>query len=264
MGCRFLVAGDFNAKHIYWGSRLIQPKGRNLLSAMESLELNYISVGEPTYWPSDPNKIPDLIDFGIIKGLNKNLIEAKSILELSSDHSPILFTINSKYLNKEKSCILFNKKTNWIEFRKIVVASLNNSLFLKTNEDIITAIEHFNNCIQQAAWQATPAPSSSETTITCSKNVLDMLAKKRSLRKQLQKIRYPPLKTKLNKVTKDLKNLLDKERNLGIQDYLLNLEASRDGLFSLEGHKEVKASATHIPTNIVKRRNLGKVRQRQS
>lgn len=35
LGNRFLVAGDFNAKHTYWRSRLTQPKRGNLMMAMD-------------------------------------------------------------------------------------------------------------------------------------------------------------------------------------------------------------------------------------
>ena len=57
---RFVVGGDLNAKHTKWGSKLINPKGRNLLKAMQRTNLDHISTGEPTYWPNDVNKLPDL------------------------------------------------------------------------------------------------------------------------------------------------------------------------------------------------------------
>jgi hypothetical protein len=56
---RFLVAGDWNTKHTAWGSRLITPKGRNLLNVIQQNKLNYMSTGEPTYWPTDLNKTQD-------------------------------------------------------------------------------------------------------------------------------------------------------------------------------------------------------------
>lgn len=93
LGKRFLAARDFNAKHTLWGSRLIQPKGRNLARAMKILALDYISTGESTYWPFDAAKIPDLIDFGIINDIPKKSIDIKSLLELSSDHSSIIFLL---------------------------------------------------------------------------------------------------------------------------------------------------------------------------
>jgi hypothetical protein len=67
LGPRFLEAGDWNAKHTAWGSRIITPKGRNLLNAIQHNKLNYMSTGEPTYWPTDLNKTPDLLDFAITK-----------------------------------------------------------------------------------------------------------------------------------------------------------------------------------------------------
>jgi hypothetical protein len=31
---------------------------------------SYISSGTPTYWPTDPAKIPDLLDFFVTKGIS--------------------------------------------------------------------------------------------------------------------------------------------------------------------------------------------------
>jgi hypothetical protein len=53
LGHRFLVGGDFNAKHQYWGSHLIDPKGRELYQTIQEKQLEILSTGEPTYWPTD-------------------------------------------------------------------------------------------------------------------------------------------------------------------------------------------------------------------
>jgi hypothetical protein len=71
---RFIIGGDFNAKHTHWGSRLITPKGRELLKAINVYKCEAISTGKPTYWPTDPGKIPDLIDFYITKNISSNYI----------------------------------------------------------------------------------------------------------------------------------------------------------------------------------------------
>jgi hypothetical protein len=54
-GSKYLIGGDWNAKRSQWGARLITPKGRNLLEALNRQNCNYLSTGEPTYWPSDYN-----------------------------------------------------------------------------------------------------------------------------------------------------------------------------------------------------------------
>jgi len=66
-----------------------------LLKAIETMNL-------ATYWPSDNKKIPDLLDFSIIKGIPKDFCRTESCLKLSSDHSPVIFTINSKIMIKNK------------------------------------------------------------------------------------------------------------------------------------------------------------------
>jgi len=77
------------------GARLITPKGRTLLSAIQECHCTYYSTGEPTYWPTDYHRIPDLLDFFVARGLAANSIRVESVFELSSDHSPIIATVGT-------------------------------------------------------------------------------------------------------------------------------------------------------------------------
>jgi len=49
LGNRFIAAGDYNAKHTQWGSRLTSPRERELLKAIDTMNLSTVSTGEPTY-----------------------------------------------------------------------------------------------------------------------------------------------------------------------------------------------------------------------
>lgn len=93
LGGKFLAGGDFNSKHTHWGSRLISSKGKQLYEAMQKKHLDCLSSGQPTYWPTDRRKIPDLIDFCIIKGISRQHAQPKPCFNLSSDHSPIIITM---------------------------------------------------------------------------------------------------------------------------------------------------------------------------
>jgi len=64
------VGGDYNSKHIVWGSWLTTTKGRELLMAIQEQNYLYLSTGTPTYWPTDGNKTPDLLDFFMTKGIS--------------------------------------------------------------------------------------------------------------------------------------------------------------------------------------------------
>ena len=53
--------------HRLGGARLTTPKGSTLFSAISGNNCTHYSTGEPTYWPTEPRKLPDLIDFFVAR-----------------------------------------------------------------------------------------------------------------------------------------------------------------------------------------------------
>jgi hypothetical protein len=70
LGSRFITGGDFNSKHVQWGSRNINPKGRALHNTIRDCNLKFISPPFYTYWPTSPRRRPDLLDFFVTKSCN--------------------------------------------------------------------------------------------------------------------------------------------------------------------------------------------------
>jgi len=70
--------------------------------------------------------------------------------------------------------------------------------------------------------------SNSKIHIEYSPVIKEKIAEKMKLRKLWQTNRCPVLKNKLNRAIKTLKNLLDMERNQGIQEYLSKLSATSE------------------------------------
>jgi len=58
-------------------------------------------------------------------------------------------------MTKNKPCTLWNAKTEWPYFQELLKTTLDNSIPLKTDDDITCAVER-NHAVQQAAWRATP------------------------------------------------------------------------------------------------------------
>jgi hypothetical protein len=102
-------------------------------------------MGEPTYWPTHRNKLPDLVDSCVT-----------SCFDLSSDHSPVLVTLSIQTLNQEKQTSLCNRHTNWVAFRHLINKRLTLNVPLKTEEEIEAAVTFFKDTIQWAGWNATP------------------------------------------------------------------------------------------------------------
>jgi hypothetical protein len=70
VGNKFIAGGDYNCKNTIWGSRLTTTKGREFLKLIRNHQYSPRSTGTLTYWPSDPGKIPDLLDFCITNGIS--------------------------------------------------------------------------------------------------------------------------------------------------------------------------------------------------
>ena len=110
--------GGFNAKNTHWGSKLTRTKCRELLRAIQETGCEATSTGKPTYWPTDPGKIPDLIDFFIIKNIPAQYLQTEESHDLNSDHMLIRLTLSENIIQKESNPVLVNRHTDWESFRQ--------------------------------------------------------------------------------------------------------------------------------------------------
>ena len=248
LGKRFITGGDWNAKNTYWGSRLITTRGRELKKAIDKFSLVVHSTGEPTYWPTDTNKTPDLIDFFISKGMSELYTRMESCLDGTSDHTPIICTVSTTIIWKEAPNTLYNRKTDWEAFREYIDVNINLSIRLKTEEDIESATLYATNLIQKAAWLSTPFLSSKRTPQDISVKIKEKIAKKRRLRRKWQTSRNHRYKRELNKEQKELKQMLGENENQTLQDKLQTLSPHQADDYSLwKITKSLKRPKDHVP-----------------
>ncbi|KAL4143760.1 hypothetical protein QTP88_006047 [Uroleucon formosanum] len=84
-----IMTGDLNAKHTNWGCRVINPNGTKLLSFIANTPYTIYAPNEPTYFPSDVNRQPDILDILLIKSFPL-ICTQEALAELDSDHIPKL------------------------------------------------------------------------------------------------------------------------------------------------------------------------------
>ena len=85
--------------------------GRTLEKYIRNNNLNILSTGTPTYWPTDLNKKPYLLNFAFTRGLNTSKLKITPNLELSSDYTPIIIEYRNKPILYSKPETLCNKVT---------------------------------------------------------------------------------------------------------------------------------------------------------
>jgi len=85
---------------------------------MSDSNYDYISNGAPTYWPTDPRKLPDLLDFFVSHGLPRDNYLIHSNFDLSSDHTLVIISLSTAAINKPPpSPKLTTRNTDWNTFQ---------------------------------------------------------------------------------------------------------------------------------------------------
>lgn len=247
LGNRFIAGGDYNAKHGQWGSRVANTKGRQLLKTINKNSYGYISTGEPTYWPTDRARQPDLMDFCVTKNIPQRYAIAESCLDLSSDHSPVIITLSTELVQIQKPTKLHSKNTNWNLFKNLISENLRQDIPLESEEQLNDAVEYLNSEIQQAAWNSTEDKVETDSIQTIPDNIKKLIIEKRKLRKIWQQTRHPENKKKLNWASRNLKTQLDKIKNDAIQNYISALTPTETTDYSLwKATRKLKAPTTHL------------------
>jgi hypothetical protein len=122
-----------------------------LLEPLNRQNCNYLSTGEPTYWPCDYNKLPDLLHFFIYKVIATNCIQIESNHELSSDHTPVTATLSNHVINNSTIPTLVTNATNWNSYRKYIEDHINMNIKIKEIDELDQTTQYFTTLIQEAA-----------------------------------------------------------------------------------------------------------------
>lgn len=230
LGSRYIVGGDYNAKHPWWGSRLINPKGRELYKCIRKHHLNTLSSGSPTYWPTDPTKIPDLLDFIVYSGISQNNLDITDSDELNSDHTPIIINYTTSIQTVSKSVQILKNNTDIASFKNIIETNINLKIPISNNQELDNAVEMFTNLVHEAAVLSTPThqPSRNQPNrVSLTAEVRELIRSKRRLRRIWQLSRHPADKHNFNRATKVLKQKLYELKNRNVGEYLKNLDPNK-------------------------------------
>lgn len=234
LGPRFIAGGDWNSKHPHWGSRLITTRGRELKKCLDRNHLTAIATSEPTHWPSDPARLPDVIDFFIMRGLSRLFYNIDCCLDGSSNHVPAILTISTNILNLESRQRLYNNHTNWDLFRTLVEESLQLKTRLKTRDEIDDAVLDFTRTVQESCWASTEKTNHSNPRHNhVPQGIRAMILEKRRLRRVWHTSRHPDDKRVLNNYTKLLKQTIKDNNDATLEANILSLSASANTNYSL-------------------------------
>jgi hypothetical protein len=224
LGPSFLAGGDFNSKNMLWGSRLITTKGCELAKVIQANNYSFLTTGTPTYWPTDANKIPDLLDFFIASGISSTCADVQPSYDLTSDHTPIIITISTIVATRRVLPRLHTLHTNWTIYKTVVHDKVTTTMNLKTREDIETAATTIIDILQHAAKAATPTRNPSRLVSNLPSDIKHLVAIKRRARSKWQKTHAPEDQCQFNNPSNKLKAALHDLQNATFTAYIPSLK----------------------------------------
>lgn len=234
LGQCFIAAGDYNAKHPSWNSRITTPRGRQMFDVILNNSAISLAGRYPTHWPTDTNKLPDIIDFYIAKGINTNYMIVEDTEDGTSDHCMTVLNLSSKVILKTKAEKLYNKTTNWNIFRHELDNALDGRLRLKSDTDVDDALSKFTEAIYKALNLATVTQHPVvRPNINIPMKIKELVKERRSLRKRWHATRNPATKKQLNDITRKLSDENKKYKSESFAAFTESLTPFPDSDYSL-------------------------------
>lgn len=216
-----ILAGDLNAKHTAWHSRVTNNKGKQLRRI--ALQ-NNLSVDAPTEATHihESTKTTDVLDIIVIKNLTCKYT-LTTINDLSSDHQPVLMAIqlDPHTTKREIKCTNWHQFKETIKIRPIVINSTQDiDLMAKQlREDITEAVN--NSSKTRTVDTRTDIPDYIKTKIN----------RKRQILKQYKRTLHPETKTLLNQITNEVKEDIRAHFNRKWENKLENLDIEDNTLW---------------------------------
>lgn len=157
----FLLCGDWNAKHSWWGNIRNCMRGRALMEAVHASNgCNILATGSATHFPYDKRKRPSAIDFCIYKGFKDTSLNINSSTDLDSDHLPLTVELMIGNSLREIDTHVASKRlmpenVNTGHFQQSLNRLIHLNTEIRSAEDIDVAVDIFLRNIYEAAAAAT-------------------------------------------------------------------------------------------------------------
>jgi len=137
-----------------------------------------LSTGSPTYWPTDLNKIPDLLDFLSLQEFPPSYTDIQPSCDLPSDNTPIIVTFSTSIATRIPTTSLHTSHTDWKLYKTAISEKLTTMQKLKTREDIEVATTKLIDTLQQPAISATPIKNSPRHVNNLPTHIKQLIAQK--------------------------------------------------------------------------------------
>lgn len=237
-----IIGGDFNSKNLAWNNSYNDRRGNSLNDLCSDYNLTISAPTSPTLIPCRGS--PSIVDFFISKDC---LLENTSVLnELSSDHSPVISSINANILPRPRKIRNYSK-AKWNTFREVLDERLSEKDItnVKNNIEIDNLIEYFNESIQLALERSVPVGDTQTSRHPYSAEINELCRERNWNKRQFLSTGQQFYKKEINRLNRIIRAKTS-ELNINHWNYkLANLNTEDKSLYLLA--KNLKKRKSQIP-----------------
>ena len=209
LGPKVVLAGDLNAKHAEWNSKINNDAGDDLHAYLLTSVFNITAPRDPTHYPKFGGR-PDVLDVVLSKNVPLTT-QPYAISALDSDHEPVIFQLSHRTITTVPPDIKV-LNTDWDLFRLELNSMINLRERPRTKEDIDQAVAHITFALRKAEELSTTTASVHKSSGPADSCILKMyIHLKRWARRRWQQTYYQPYKTLWNKLSSKIKVLTQKQ-----------------------------------------------------
>jgi hypothetical protein len=208
-GLPVLMAGDLNAKHVEWNSRMTTRRGKHLRDYADGNSCLIFGPDTPTTNPYNPSVTPDVLDTVLTQNLSFP-VSLTSCPALGRDHLEVLIdtACRSSFLQPPDRPDF--RRTDWDKFQSHLEDQIPFDPELLNGMAIDTCVENFFGAVLKALEASTPKRRPrDDPRPSIPAGIQDELRLKNRLRRRWQITRDPALKAEVNRLQRSVTRRLE-------------------------------------------------------
>lgn len=200
---RFMIAGDWNARHSFWGCSSSNATGEILFRLLMGSLVDIHFPPDPTHYPHD-GSTPSTLDFIITKGVGV-LNCPWTDDALASDHLTVVGEVDLQPVGVELSppVVKDYRNANWVGFSALVTARLSrSSMNLDSESGIDSAIQEFNQIVLEADAAFVPSRVAAHKGTKLTPEIINLIRLRRRFRRNWQRSRDVGYRIEMRRITR--------------------------------------------------------------
>ena len=207
---KFLICGDFNAKHRSWNNAQANSNGNILFNDCTGGHYSILFPNSPTCFSSMRN--PSTIDL-VLTDLSHMCDQLVTHADFDSDHLPVTFSLSQEAILKPVSSVFNYKRADWEKYKDYIENNFNHNPTLQTKADIDAALEVFTSCILEARNLSIPRIQVKFDSPIIGDDLKFLIRLKNIRRRQYQRTHDDEIKDNLEDLKQEVKHRFTLLRN---------------------------------------------------